>query len=241
MRVYYDLHLHSCLSPCADADMTPRNIVNMAALAGCGVIAVSDHNSCRNCRAVLAAAKSSGLTALPAMELCTSEEAHILCLFADIAAAEAFSNAVYATLPDIANNAAIFGSQYIMDENDNIAAEEKKLLLTASGVGVYDAAALAREYGGVAVPAHIDRSSFSVLSNLGAIDAAMGFSTLELSRNAAVQAVAPLVEGFEQMRVIVNSDAHSLEAIPDAEYYWELPARPGAAEVVELLRSRGKT
>ena len=39
---FYDLHLHSCLSPCGDMDMTPNNIVNMAKLLGLDVIALTD-------------------------------------------------------------------------------------------------------------------------------------------------------------------------------------------------------
>ncbi len=99
MRLYYDLHIHSCLSPCGDSDMTPNNIVNMARLADLNLIALTDHNSCRNCPAILAAARGSGLTVLPGMELCSAEEAHVVCLFPTLEAAEAFDAAVLPTLP----------------------------------------------------------------------------------------------------------------------------------------------
>jgi predicted metal-dependent phosphoesterase TrpH len=83
MILHYDLHMHSALSPCGDADMTPGNIANMAALNGMELVALSDHNTCRNCPAFLAQAERVGLLALPAMELCTAEEVHILCLLPD--------------------------------------------------------------------------------------------------------------------------------------------------------------
>ena len=70
----YDLHIHSCLSSCGDDDMTPGNIVGMAAIKGLDVIAVTDHNSCRNCPAVLKLAEQYGVLAIPGMELTTAEE-----------------------------------------------------------------------------------------------------------------------------------------------------------------------
>ena len=80
-RVYYDLHLHSCLSPCGSEDMTPNNIVNMAKLMGYDMIALTDHNSCLNCEATVTVGKRNGLTVVPGMELCTAEDAHTICLF----------------------------------------------------------------------------------------------------------------------------------------------------------------
>ena len=94
----YDLHIHSCLSPCGDDDMTPANIVGMAVIKGLDLIAVTDHNSCKNCPAVLTMADAYGLTALPGMELTTSEEVHVVCLFADLKDALAFDEYVYSRL-----------------------------------------------------------------------------------------------------------------------------------------------
>ena len=103
MRLSYDLHIHSCLSPCGDADMTPNNIVHMALLAGFDMIALTDHNTCGNCPAVLTVAREAGLIAVPGMELCTAEEAHVVCLFPELEAAMAFDAAVAPTLPPVRN------------------------------------------------------------------------------------------------------------------------------------------
>ena len=59
MKVYYDLHIHSALSPCAEVEMTPNNIVNMSLLKGLDMIAVTDHNSCGNIRAVMEVAEGT--------------------------------------------------------------------------------------------------------------------------------------------------------------------------------------
>ena len=81
MTVRCDLHLHTALSPCGEERMTPNNIVNMALLAGLDLIAVTDHNTCGNCRAAIEAGARAGLAVVPGMELTTSEEAHGVCLF----------------------------------------------------------------------------------------------------------------------------------------------------------------
>ena len=49
--LFYDFHMHSCLSPCGDDDMTPANLVGMAFVNGLQAIALTDHNSSLNCPA----------------------------------------------------------------------------------------------------------------------------------------------------------------------------------------------
>ncbi|MEG1996651.1 MAG: PHP domain-containing protein, partial [Oscillospiraceae bacterium] len=61
--------------------MTPNNIINMASLLGLDVIAVSDHNSAKNLPAVFKLGKKAGITVIPAIEVTTAEEVHVLCLF----------------------------------------------------------------------------------------------------------------------------------------------------------------
>ena len=124
MKLSYDLHIHSCLSPCGDNDMTPNNIVNMAILNGLVVIALTDHNSCKNCPAFLEAAQRSGILAIPGMELCTSEEIHVVCLFPELRQAMAFDREVYQYVPPIQNDPRIFGEQLILDGEDRQIGQE---------------------------------------------------------------------------------------------------------------------
>ena len=116
----YDLHIHSCLSPCGDDEMTPANIVGMAAVKELELIAVTDHSTCKNCGAVLRLAEEYGVLAMPGMELTTAEEVHVVCLFEDLHAAMDFDEYVYSKLPDIANVEKIFGKQQIMDEEETV-------------------------------------------------------------------------------------------------------------------------
>ena len=115
------MHIHSCLSPCGDGDMTPANIAGMAALKGLDIVALTDHNTCRNCPAFMAAAAEYGLLAVPGMEINTSEEVHAVCLFPNLEAALCFDSYVYGKLIRFPNNEAIFGKQQIYNEQDQVA------------------------------------------------------------------------------------------------------------------------
>lgn len=223
MKLAFDLHLHSCLSPCGDADNTPANLAGMCALAGLDIVALTDHNTCGNCRAFYEAAERHGLLALPGMELTTAEEVHVVCLFPDLDRAEAFSAHVRAHLPSIENNPRFFGEQIFMDSSDRTLGTETAFLAGTTDIGIYEVASLVASYDGFAFPAHIDRPAFSLLSNLGLWDAAMGFHLAELS------SVCP--PGFTDrpdlagVRFLTNCDAHALDQIPDAHQWMELPER----------------
>lgn len=236
MKLRYDLHLHSCLSPCGDDGATPADIAGFCALAGVQVAALSDHNSTRNCPAFLEAAAAYGVLALPAMELTTAEEVHVLCLLPDLAAAEALEELVHARLPGVRNRPAVFGNQWVMDAGGRLVAEEAQLLIAAAGIGVYEVRDLVEGLGGAAVPAHIDRDAFSVLSNLGALPPDLGFRTVELSREADRAALLAADPSLRGLAVLVNSDAHRLADIPDAAASLTVPeATPQA--VLAAIRS----
>ena len=193
MKLNVDLHMHSCLSPCADDDMTPNNLVNMAWLNGLDAIAVSDHNTARNLPAVREVARERGIALLPALEVTTREEVHVLCYFRTVEEALAFDAWVYERLPAIPNAPAFFGRQLLMNARDEVIGQEERLLLSAISAGLEEVARAARAMGGLAVPAHINRGANGILTNLGFIPA------IDL---------APYT-------VLYASDAHRLEDIPE--------------------------
>ena len=166
MKLRYDLHLHSCLSPCGDMDMTPNNIVGMAKLLGYDIIALTDHNTCRNTPAAVQAGERQGLVVVPGMELCTREEAHVVCLFPTAEAALAFGEWVEAHSPNIPNRPDIFGEQLILDADDQPIGTQENLLIAAADVGVYQVPELVRQYGGTAFPAHVDKEAYSITASL---------------------------------------------------------------------------
>ena len=196
--------------------MTVNNIVNMSILKGLDIIALTDHNSARNCPAFLEAAKRAGIKALAGMEISTVEEVHAVCLFPDLERAMAFDGFVYESLPNIKNKVEIFGNQLILNAEDEIIGQLDKLLVNASGISFYDLNDLMKEYGGLYFPAHIDRDSFSLLANLGFVPPDCIMSSVEIkdmSKYDNILLTNPIIEGLPIMR---NSDAHYLWDISEA-------------------------
>ncbi len=222
MKLAYDLHIHSCLSPCASDDMTPANIVGMAAIKGLDVIAVTDHNSCKNCRAVLEMAKEYGVIAIPGMEINTMEEVHAVCLFQDLESAMEFDAYVYQRLLDFPNNEAIFGFQEIYDENDCCVGKEPKLLISAVDISFDDLVDLVKQYNGTMFPAHIDKNANSLISNLGFVPPDSKFKSIEVKNMAHLNELILKNPYLEGCCILQNSDAHTLEDIHEADYLLEV-------------------
>lgn len=218
MKFYYDLHIHSALSPCADNEMTPNNIVNMAVLKGLDVISITDHNSAKNVEVIYELSKSKGIKLIPGIEVQTKEEVHILCYFFDIFDCISFGKIIYDSLECIKNNKSIFGEQLIMDENDNIIAEEEKLLLTSCGFSINDIFKM-MDGKGAAVPAHVDRTSYSIISNLGFIPNISNLKTVEVSSDFSI--VGNTSEYQKKHKTISSSDAHRLGDINERIHYIE--------------------
>ncbi|SCP95316.1 hypothetical protein SAMN05421730_1001475 [Anaerobium acetethylicum] len=206
----YDLHIHSCLSPCADDDMTPGNILGMAALKELDIVALTDHNSCKNCPAFIKMAREFNITAIPGMELCTSEEVHVICLFRTLEDAMAFDQYVDAHIIHIPNNESIFGKQEIYDENDEITGKEPDLLINATDISFTEVHDLMNRFNGIMIPAHIDKNSNSLISNLGFIPPDSHFKCAELKNMSVLKRLLHSNPYLETCKTITNSDAHML-------------------------------
>ncbi len=218
--IYYDFHIHSCLSPCGDSDMTPNNIVNMAALLGLNAIAISDHNTVGNVKSCMEVAKEVGITVIPGMEVETEEEVHILTLYPTLEAAEAAATEVYKKLPNIKNRPEIFGEQIFMDSSDNITGYEEKLLISPAQMSINYLFDVVKSVGGLYIPAHVDRHSYSVLTNLGFIPDDIDIKNIEISRMTQdVESYLAAREELKKYKIFRNSDAHYLQDIATPEAY----------------------
>lgn len=220
MKLSYDLHIHSALSPCADNDMTPNNIVNMAILKGLDMIAVTDHNSCKNVRAVTEAA-AGRILVVPGLEVETAEEVHVVCYFPDVGSAEQMGKIVEERLPKLKNETGIFGNQYYMDSRDEIVGEEEFLLVSATSMDIYEVFSEVSRLGGAAVPAHIDRSSYSVISNLGFLPPDLDITALEITKSNRER----LGKAYKDFKILTNSDAHYLWDISEAENFINISSK----------------
>lgn len=213
VKLSYDLHLHSCLSPCGHEDMTPSNIVGMASLKGLDVIALTDHNSSKNCPAFMDAAMQAGIIAIPGMELCTTEEVHVLCLFSTLEDAMKFDEFVYSQLIHFPNNEIIFGKQQIYNSQDEVIGFEPSLLINATNISFDQVYELVKEYHGIMIPAHIDKNSYSLISNLGFIPPDSQFTCFELKDMNKLDILTKMNPYLNDCHIISNSDAHYLEHI----------------------------
>jgi PHP family Zn ribbon phosphoesterase len=216
--------------------MTPSNIVGMSALKNLDIIAVTDHNSCKNCQVVLHLAEQYNIIALPGMELTTMEEVHVLCLFAAIDDALRFDQYVYGQLQKIPNNETIFGKQEICDEEDQVVQREPYLLINATNISFDEIGQLMKEFHGVYIPAHLDKNSNSLLSNLGFIPPEADFEVAELRNGAKYQELCIRNPYLKQCKIITNSDAHTLGKINEAENYLHCEERSREAVIKALAR-----
>lgn len=234
LKLSYDLHIHSSLSPCGDEDMSPANIVGMSALKNLDVIAVTDHNSCKNCPAVLKLAEEYNIVAIPGMEICTMEEVHALCLFAELTDAMEFDKYVYSKLMKFPNDEKAFGKQEIYNEEDQIIGTEPYLLINAVDISFDRLGELMRRYHGIYIPAHIDKNSNSLISNLGFIPPDADFSVAELANTGRYEELATNNPYLKACTIITDSDAHSLGNINEAVNFIECEARSREAVLKAL-------
>lgn len=241
MRLYYgDLHIHTVLSPCAEYLMVPTLIVERALERGIDFIAITDHNSMENVEAVMQAAKGTGLTVLPGMEVETREEVHVIALFETAPQARCWQEVVHAHLPDLPNDEAVFGAQLVVNADDELVRREERRLLMACDLSVDQVFAKVSSLGGFCIPAHVDRPSYSLLGTLGFIPPGLDVPAVEVSRNVKskeAEAARKLL-GIGERVVVQSSDAHVLDDVGVVRTGYEL-GELTLSEVILACRGQG--
>jgi hypothetical protein len=202
-----DLHIHSCLSPCGDDEMTPFDLVGMAKLCGLQLIALTDHNSAKNCPAAALAAHEYGIGFIPGMEVTTEEDIHCVCLFPSVEAALSFDRFLDPLRPGIANRPDIFGHQYVVSP-DGTVSEEPELLITALSLSILDLPDAVSRFDGLFWPAHVDRDSNGLFAVLGAWPK-------ELCADAAEVRFQDPGGIPLSLKIIKASDSHRLRDLPE--------------------------
>lgn len=235
----YDLHIHTCLSPCGDAEMTPSNIANMACVNGLDLIAVTDHNSARNVRAVMQAAKDLPLAVIPGIEVTTAEEIHVVCLFPDADSAETAGKELESHMRRIPNKPDYFGEQLVMDEHEIVTGTFPWLLPNALDLSIDDIPAFAEKSGGAFFPAHIDRSSNSILAVFGMLPETPHFPTVEVHDPETFFSGGQNGHYRDEHLVLTSSDAHRLGHMAERERFLELPEPSFAALKAAILAGAG--
>lgn len=244
-KYYYDLHIHSCLSPCGDDDMTPNNIAGMAALAGLNIVALTDHNSARNCPAFFEAAKRNGIIPVAGMELTTSEDIHMVCLFEALEDALKFDAFVNEHRILIPNRVDIFGEQMILNGADEVIGTEQYLLSNATDISVDNAADYVEAFNGICYPAHIDREANGIISTLGIFPDNKKYRCCGFHNGDLIDKYCDDYPVIKNRLHLVSSDAHYLWDIRDKQYYLELDDEPYSGdkvrnELFKILRGENR-
>ena len=207
-----DLHVHTCLSPCADPEMCPRAVVDKSIAQKLDIIAVCDHNASENVQFVLKSAEGKPLTVLPGMEVTSREEVHVLALFDTLGDLMKIQDIVYDHLSG-ANREEVFGYQTIVNDLDEIEGFNKRFLLGATELSLHEIIHHIHSFGGLAIASHIDRESFSVISQLGFIDPHMPFDALEVTRRTGIRGARLKYPELSRCSFVESSDAHFIRDI----------------------------
>jgi len=235
-RISADLHVHTCLSPCGDDLATPKAIVQVALERGLGIIGISDHNSAENVKAAIAAAGSLPLTVLPGMEVSSVEEVHLLSFFADLETALRAQEFVYGHLQPGENNELLFGYQYIVDEEDYVLGESKRLLIGSTDLSVDQIVSAVHGLEGVCIASHVDRDRYGLLYQLGFIPETLALDAVEITSDMTVSEVEEKFGVKIELPVIYSSDSHFAKDVGKNQTCFEIEA-PTFSEVVMALRS----
>lgn len=231
-----DLHVHTVLSPCAELEMGPRDVIEECKRLGISILGVTDHNQGGNIPAFMEVGKREGITIIPGMELQTREEVHLLCLFPHLLAFQSFEEVVAKTLPSIPHNEALFGSQILVDSDEGIVGFYEYLLLVSSSLSVSEAVDLVKEHGGLVIPSHIERQAYGILVNLGFIPPNSGFLALEIFNYSRREELLATFPYLEEHAWIVSSDAHQLKALDGEWATYFYVKEPLFEELVKALQ-----
>ncbi len=231
-----DLHIHTCLSPCADDGMVPREIAVRARKKALDIVGICDHNSAENVTVVQEAGAREGVKVLGGIEATSQEEVHILAVFDALESLFEFQAIVHGRLPGL-NDEKRFGRQLVVDERGEVTGCSDRLLIGATSLSVQEIVERVCALGGLVIASHVDRESFSIISQLGFIPDGLELDALELSPNYARCADSgrlmkrPEEYGFP---LVAFSDAHFVEDIGRRVTTF-LMAEPAIAEMKKAL------
>lgn len=211
-KIRADLHIHSCLSPCSDWDMSPKKIVRKSLEQQLDLIAICDHNTAENVAATMREGARQGIAVLPGMEICSREEVHLVTLFKKIEDALKMQEFIYKHLNGN-NQPEVFGHQVVADEHDQVLGENPRLLIGATGLSLGDVVEKAHHLGGICISSHVDRPSYSLIGQLGFIPENLHLDAVEVSFRVPLKKARAEIPGIGNYPCVTSSDAHFLDDI----------------------------
>jgi 3',5'-nucleoside bisphosphate phosphatase len=208
-----DLHIHTVASPCADLDMSPRNIVATAIEKKLNIIGITDHNCTLQCQTVKQIAQTQSLFVMCGAEVTSRDEVHCLTFFESESELNQFQQFINVHLPKMPNDTKLFGYQVLVDENDYITNEIEYYLGNALNVGINEIEAETHRLNGLFIPAHINRPRFGLISQLGFVPPDIKADAFELFNKTSTYNFCCQNPNLSSFSFIKNSDAHFLQNI----------------------------
>ncbi|MBS3732044.1 MAG: PHP domain-containing protein [Desulfobacterales bacterium] len=229
-----DTHIHTCLSPCGQLEMGPKDIAAQSRRSGLDMIAVCDHNSAENAGAVMQAGNAAGVVVLPGLEICSREEVHMVALFETLEMAHRMQEFVYARLPG-QNQPGVWGEQIVANEKNEVLGENHRLLIGATTLNLYEIVEQVHACNGLCIASHVDRQAYSLIGSLGFIPPDLEIDGIEVSFRVPLSRANETVAGIAGYPCVTSSDAHFLKDIGRASYGLQA-ATPSFAELRMALR-----
>jgi PHP family Zn ribbon phosphoesterase len=233
--VKIDLHNHSCLSPCGSLELSPTVLATTAAARGIDVLALTDHNSAANCPAFAEACARVGISPLFGLEVTTTEEAHVLTIFDSLEAALDMGRWIDRFILKVPLDPIRMGDQVIVDVDERIEGTVDHLLIMATSLSLDQVLLHTHDRGGLFIPSHIDRPSYSIISQLGFLPTA-DYDALEVTPPHA----ARYQERYPEFKVVTSSDAHLVDSVGRAHTELNIAA-PSIAAIRAALSPPHRT
>lgn len=236
-----DLHIHTVLSPCGDLDMSPTRIIEKAREKGLDIIGITDHNSTRHCSLIRELAQPAGIFVLMGAEVTTREEIHCLSFFENDDQLSEFQAYLEQHLPHVPNDTQKFGFQVVVDKEEQILEELEYLLISALDQSLNQVEQKVHSLGGIFIPAHIDRPSFSITSQLGFIPADLYIDGVEISAGCKKETILPFLPKKRNISIIRSSDAHYLDQVGKVVTSFEMEHRSFKEIKMALQATAGRS
>lgn len=235
-----DLHNHTVLSPCGGLEMSPSALIARAKELGLDIIAITDHNTCKNCRAYLEYGKKYDITVIPGIEIQTMEEIHVVALFPDLETAEKFDEQVYDALLPIENNPDYFGDQVIVDKDENIVGIEDRALINSVVWDFETTVNKVKELNSICFPAHIDAQTNSVISQLGFLPSGLAIDGVGITARCNISDFLQANSYLKDITIIRNSDAHYLNDMGSGSCFARLEGKSFSELKLAFAKQEGR-
>lgn len=221
MKYFYDLHIHSVVSACADILQTPNNILNMSMLKGLDIISICDHNTAKQYKTIDKIKDSFDFLVIYGMEVTVKEGFHVLTYFENYDDIMSLDEVIDASLDkSIMNDNKSLNDQAICNVYD---LEEYVIpyFLNQKSISFSELITITKKLGGLVIPAHIDRK------NTGILDFISDFSSydidgIEIYDVNNIDKLLTMYPYLKKYKYLHSSDAHDIDKISEREFSIDL-------------------